>query len=173
MKKYILAAFLCSIIGPNLVFASMIISGTPFTPPATTINWSGSPSGRHILYMNATGLPICFSGTDSIGASGEINSYCATYSGTFDNTVPGTYQFIYQNNAICSSSDVYAVCRANNPDSGGSQEADFLILAPPAIATTTGYVLHKQEWLFLFAIFLFLSSVPFWDRILTIRRKYD
>lgn len=42
---------------------------------------------------------------------------------------------------------------------------------PYTDATTTPYAMTQQEFLFVYAVILFILSVPFWERVLTIRKE--
>jgi len=131
MRKFLFLAVGIVITGlaiPTSAFAGTIImDASPYTPPATSINYSNSGGGSKVLYFNSGSLPICDSGASGYGGSGEINAFCTNFSGSFDNTVEGDYQFINENSTLCAALS-YAACEAANPDGvGGNGLGEFTI----------------------------------------------
>jgi hypothetical protein len=197
-KKHFAFAFLGLALGPSFVFAQSI-TVSPTTGDGTNITVTDSndngdsveriavfdPSGSFIYAMESDQFPQdCGTGspTNWGDATNWLQSYNNCGSGGLGGFTTGAFYFAYYNNTTASDcgdgGTNFAGCIAEGAvgacyDLNGSTDCPT---PPPPMATST---LFKDSFtdgdgLFVFGIFLFLASVPFWDRLLTIRRvKYQ
>ena len=182
MKRYPLFVFLLSALG---LFFLPIVASALFLLPAAVFadTYSVSPSYGTV----ATPLTIsvdattCLLGSctlsfyDPTGLSlGSVSPY-ADYSAGFGPLlgvpdVPGSYTVFLTNTDQCSGLD------ESDCSSVADDSTTFFDTVPAATTSTSTipYAPTEDEFLFIFGLFLFIGSVPFWHGIFSIGRgRYD
>lgn len=175
--------------------AFTVTSTCTVTAVGFAIAEAGGPSDNVTvaIYSASGGTPSTQIGAGGTIAGGTIAGSEAHATSTFSGPTlsPATTYFLYvSRSGGISDSDYYATYNTTSAafgneiyfssgwnDAGGTLkfEIDGIISGGGGSASSTPLILSQQEGLYIWGVFLFFFTIPFWEKVLTIRkpRAYD